>query len=169
MKTAIVYFSLEGNCDYVANKLADNMSGEVDIIRIETVKPYPMKGFKKFAVGGMSAVRKDKPKIMPLKFDANAYDLIVLGTPVWANTFAPPLRTFFMNNYIHEKPIAIFATSSSGACEKTFERLKEALEGCKFLNKHLSLSDPLSKQKDEDLKAIKDFASYLEKGAGDES
>lgn len=168
MKTAIVYYSLEGNCDYVAKKLEDALSGPVDVIRLETVKPYPSKGFKKYTIGGMAAVKKDKPKIMPLNFDANAYDLIVLGTPVWASTFAPPLRTFFMNNYIHEKQIALFATSKGGDAIKTFDKIREALEGCNIMDRCLSLKDPAINKTDDDIKSIEDFACYLEKGVNHE-
>ena len=50
MKTAIVYYSLEGNTKYVADKITAILkeSCEVDVLRLEPEKSYPDKGFKKF-------------------------------------------------------------------------------------------------------------------------
>ena len=50
MKTAIVYYSLEGNTKYTADKIADLLkeSCEVDVLRFEPEQSYPDKGFKKF-------------------------------------------------------------------------------------------------------------------------
>jgi len=39
MKTIIVYYSLEGNTDYAANKIASELGA--DILRIDPVKNYP--------------------------------------------------------------------------------------------------------------------------------
>ena len=50
MKTAIVYYSMLGNTDYAAGKIAEELrkGGEVDLIRIEPEQAYPDKGAKKF-------------------------------------------------------------------------------------------------------------------------
>ena len=45
MKTAIVYYSMSGNCEFAAKKIAD-ITG-ADLIRIEPEKAYPDSGFKK--------------------------------------------------------------------------------------------------------------------------
>ena len=161
MKNAIIYYSLDGNCKYVADNLAKELGPDTDIFCLEPVKPYPNQGFMKMLVGGFAAMLGKKPPIKALKFDAREYDQIILGTPVWASTFAPPLRTFFMNNYIMDKPIALYACSSGGNAESTFKKLKDALEGCKINENHLSLVDPYTKKKDEDLVAIQEFAADL--------
>lgn len=46
MKTAIVYYSMGGNTEFAAKKIADKIGA--DLIRIEPEKAYPDKGFKKF-------------------------------------------------------------------------------------------------------------------------
>ena len=81
-----------GNTEYAAEKAAELLGA--DLLRIEPEKAYPDKGFKKFFWGGKSAVMGDKPKLEPYAFDVYSYDLVILGSPVWAGTFAPPLRTF---------------------------------------------------------------------------
>ena len=46
MKKAIVYYSLSGNTEYIAQKIKEKI--DVDLIKIEPQKEYPNKGLKKF-------------------------------------------------------------------------------------------------------------------------
>ena len=96
MKTLIVYYSLEGNTEYAANKIAEVC--EFDTLRLVPVKEYPASGFKKFFWGGKSAVMAETPELEPYMFDADSYDRIVFGFPVWAGNVTPPIRTFVKEN-----------------------------------------------------------------------
>ena len=71
MKTIIVYYSLEGNTEYAAGKIASGLCA--DILRIEPVKTYPSSGFSKFFWGGKSAVMAETPRLMPYDFNSDAY------------------------------------------------------------------------------------------------
>ena len=62
MRTAIVYYSMSGNTEFVADKIAKNI--DADVIRIQPVKEYPNQGVRKFIWGGKSAVMGDKPKLL---------------------------------------------------------------------------------------------------------
>ena len=161
MKVAIVYYSQSGNADFVANGIAKHL--DADLIRIEPSKAYPDKGFKKFFWGGKSAVMGETPKLIPYKFDAKKYDTVILGYPVWASTFAPPIRTFVADNKeaLQSKKIAAFATSSGGAAEKSFVKLTALLK-TENLAATLSLVDPLVKPSDDNLTAIEAFCKQLE-------
>ena len=161
MKVAIVFYSQSGNSDFVANEIAKRL--DADLIRIEPSKAYPDKGFKKFLWGGKSAVMGETPKLMPYEFDENKYDIIILGYPVWAGTFAPPIRTFATDNKetLQTKKVAAFATSSGGAAEKSFAKLAALLK-TESLAPTLSLVDPLVKPSDDNLAAIEAFCKQLE-------
>jgi len=158
MKTAIIYYSMSGNTKYVADKIADGIktSGEVDIIRIEPKKAYPDKGAKKFLWGGKSAVMGETPALQPYKFNIEKYDQIIFGTPVWASNFTPPLRTFFENNDLTGKKIAVIATSAGGDSAKCVEAVKTAAKA-DSLAAVLSLVDPKEKPSDENEKQISAF------------
>ena len=69
MGTVIVYYSMLGNCEMVAEKIAEKL--DADIIRIEPDKSYPDKGAKKFLWGGKSAVMGERPALKPYKFEAS--------------------------------------------------------------------------------------------------
>ncbi len=163
MRTAIVYYSMSGNTKYVANKIAERIkgSGEVDIIRIEPVKAYPDKGAKKFFWGGKSAVMGESPALQPYAFDLAKYEQIIMGTPVWASTFVPPLRTFINENPdIKDKKIAVFTCFSGGGADKAIDKLKKYL-GIEGFVAELILIDPKNKKKEENDIKIAEFCSSL--------
>ena len=161
MKTAIVYYSMSGNTKYVADKIAEKI--DADIIRIEPVKAYPDQGAKKFIWGGKSAVMGETPALQPYEFSAEKYERIILGTPVWASTFAPPIRTFLKENSdIHGKKIAVFTCFSGGGADKAIEKMKKYI-GVEQFEAELILVDPKENVKAEDNEKIDAFCEGLEK------
>ena len=80
MKSAIVYYSMSGNTQFAAKRIAEALAA--DLIPLVPKKAYPDSGFKKFFWGGKSALMGDKPALEPFAFDPDAYDLIVFGSPV---------------------------------------------------------------------------------------
>ncbi len=160
MKIAIIYYSQSGNCEYVANEIAKRI--DADLIRIEPTKAYPDKGFKKFFWGGKSAVMGESPKLNPYEFDSSNYDDVIIGYPVWASTFAPPIKTFAEENQeiLQQKAIYAFATSSGGNAEKSFIKLANLIKVEK-IEETLSLIDPFVKQKDSDIDAIENFCKKI--------
>lgn len=158
MKTLIVYYSLEGNTEYAANKIAEVC--EFDALRLVPVKEYPASGFKKFFWGGKSAVMAETPELEPYTFDADSYDRIVFGFPVWAGNVTPPIRTFVKDNDLKGKRIAAFACQSGAGAEKAFAKLKEAIE-IDQLEAELVLIDPKVRQNAENDRKINDFCTKL--------
>lgn len=157
---AIVYYSMSGNTDYVANYIANKI--EADLIKIVPQKEYPNKGLRKFLWGGKSAVMGDTPKLEDYEFDSDRYDCIIFGTPVWASSFTPPIRTFIKDNKdkLAGKKIAVFICCMGGGADKTIEKLKKYLEINEF-KAELILIDPKDKQSDEKNKQIEEFCKKL--------
>lgn len=160
MKTAIVYYSMGGNTKLVAEKIAKQT--EADIICIEPEKAYPDKGLRKFIWGGKSAVMGEKPQLLPYEFDAEKYERIIIGTPVWASSFAPPIRTFVEENKeaLKGKKIAVFTCFSGGGADKAIDKLKQCLDITEF-EAELILVDPKDKPSEENESKIKGFCSSL--------
>ena len=158
MRTIIVYYSLEGNTEYAAKRVAAELGA--DLLRLEAKKAYPDSGFKKFFWGGKSAVMAETPELLPYSFQASEYDRIVFGFPVWASNVTPPIRTFVKENKLSGKRIAAFACESGAGAEKSFGKLKAAL-GIESLEAELILIDPLTKPSEENDRKIKSFCSKL--------
>lgn len=158
MKTAIVYYSLQGNVRYVCEKVSKELGA--DLIELVPVKAYPDKGMVKFLWGGSAVTFKKKPELEPYKFNASDYELVILATPVWASSFTPPLRTFLENNDLKGKKIAVIATSAGGNSAKCIAALKEASKADSLVAE-LSLIDPKDHPGEENEKKISEFIKKI--------
>ena len=158
MKTLIVYYSLEGNTQYAAERIAAAIGAET--LRLAPEKAYPDSGFKKFFWGGTSAVMAEKPKLQPYEFDPAAWERIIIGFPVWAGNVTPPIRTFIKENDLRGKRIAAFACQSGAGAEKAFAKLKAAL-GVSALEAEMVLIDPKTKPSEANEQKIAAFCAGL--------
>ncbi len=158
MKTLIVYYSLEGNTQYAAERIAAAIGAET--LRLAPEKAYPDSGFKKFFWGGKSAVMAEKPKLQPYEFDPAAWERIIIGFPVWAGNVTPPIRTFIKENDLRGKRIAAFACQSGAGAEKAFAKLKAAL-GVSALEAEMVLIDPKTKPSEANEQKIAAFCAGL--------
>ncbi|MGC6177863.1 flavodoxin family protein [Lacrimispora sp. 38-1] len=131
MSVLVVYFSFEGNTKLIAEKIGETLNA--DIVELKTSKKYPTEGLGKYFWGGKSVVFGDKPTLINKSIDLSRYETIIIGTPVWAGSFAPPIRSFINNYEIRNKRIAIFASHGGGGAVKCFAKLKEALPENKFI------------------------------------
>ena len=162
MSTAIVYYSMHGNSEMVAEKIAARLGA--DVIRIEPDKAYPDKGAKKFIWGGKSAVMGEQPVLKPYEFDADRYDCVILGFPVWASRPAPPICTFLseQKSKLIGKKIAVFACQSGNGAEKAFERVRNMI-GIDAFAGTLILIDPKTRVNAENDKKIDSFCENIYK------
>ena len=122
MKALIVYYSMSGNTEYAAGRMAERLGA--DLLRLEPVKEYPDSGFRKFFWGGKSAVMAEKPALKSYRFEADGYDTVIFGFPVWAGNIAPPIRSFISENEMKASKYAAFACQSGSGAEKAVGKLK---------------------------------------------
>lgn len=158
MKTLVVFYSLEGNTEFIAGVIAKKLGA--DLVRLETVKPFPTEAPAKFFKGGMSAVFKMKPKLKNNNIDVKQYDNVIIGTPVWASTHASPINTFIKNFGFTRKKVALFVCSGGPDVEKCYAKLKKALGDNSYVGE-IDFMDPLKNGKDEAAKTAENWAANL--------
>jgi flavodoxin len=160
MRTLIVYYSLEGNTAWAAEKLAAGLNAS--LLRLEPEKAYPDSGVKKFLWGGKSAVMGETPPLKPYAFRPEDWDRIVFGFPVWAGNIAPPIRTFVHDHAreLADKSVAVFACESGAGGEKAVGRLC-ALLGREQPEARLILIDPKTKPDPENEDKLARFCGEL--------
>jgi Flavodoxins len=124
-KTLIVFYSLDGNTRAAAEKLAGELG--CDSAEIKTVKPMPKSTFAKLIVGGGQAAFNKLVPIEPLECDPKEYDLIVIGTPVWAGKCSAPVLSFIENCPVKERIEAVFTSSAGGDNDKCVALLKKRI------------------------------------------
>ena len=131
MKTLIIYFSHRGSTKFVVDEVAKILGADIE--RIEPVEPLKKSGVFLYVKGGYEAMRKKSPEIETTKYNPNDYELIILAAPVWANTYPAYFRTYFRDNEIKNKKIALIGTYD-GKIAKMFVDFKTNLKDNDFVN-----------------------------------
>jgi flavodoxin len=114
MKRAIViYYSHSGRTKQIAEYLKTKITRQ---FQTEIIDLKPLDESKFFLKQCLRAFRKLKANLNPnLSFNLKDYDLIALGTPVWAFGMAPALRAYIDKcSGLMGKKVIVFATYGSG-------------------------------------------------------
>jgi flavodoxin len=119
-RTLVVYYSLQGHTKKVAESIAE--SRKADIYRIELKRNYNVA--TALTLGRVHINKKHAPAIKSMNLDIDSYDEIIIGTPVWWYTFAPPIRSFIEEFDISGKRVRFFSTHQ-GANGSTFKDLTD--------------------------------------------
>ena len=121
MRALVVYYSRTGYTKKVAEELAKAMQCDAEEI-IDTVN---RKGPIGFMNSGRQAGNKSLTKLQPIAKDPSQYDLVIVGTPVWARHVSTPVRTYLAENKDRLKNVAWFCTEGSTGSEATFADMEE--------------------------------------------
>ena len=143
-KILIVYYSLTGNTQFIAEVLRDSI--EADILELKPIKELKADSGTKFMWGGYQSTMKKKPKLIDFDINPLEYDLIILGTPVWAWNISPPMRSFLSKFDFTGKKVALWM-SHAGDGIKAMERYQKALENAIIVDK-ITFQQPLKKDSD---------------------
>jgi len=108
----------------------------------------------------MSAVFKFAPKLKNQNIDLSSYDNIVLGTPVWASTYASPMNTLIKKHKFTGKKVALLICSGGPDVEKCLVNFRKALDGNEIVG-HIDFMDPLKKDKEASTKQAIAWAESL--------
>jgi flavodoxin len=120
MKTLVAFYSKTGNTRKLAKKIADILNADLD----EIIDKKSRKGVFGWLGGAGDAARK---RLTGIEFKNNPaeYDLVIIGTPVWANTMVPAVRTY-INEHKFENT-ALFCTYG-GSAGITFADMEEQIK-----------------------------------------
>ena len=154
MKTAVVYYSYDGNSAFVAEQIKNKLNA--DLVRIEMVDEKKRSFFGMILWYGFHG---KKPAIKPHNFDPEAYDLIILGAPVWAGSVASPLKGFLSGTRISGKKIALFLCHAGGI-GKAMNKFKKALEGNSIVCE-TDFINPVKQDPEEQKKLIEGFVKKI--------
>ncbi len=144
IKPLVIYYSHEGFTEFMAKSMAEVL--ECPALRLTPLDEETHKGFSKYFWGGKEVIFKREPELEPLPLNLDEFDLLLIGTPVWAYSFTPPLRTFFNNVTFSEKSVAVFCTHEGGP-KNTLEKMKKIMTGGRVIgeNDFLRAEDPKDK------------------------
>jgi len=112
MKAIILFYSYSGNTKNVAGTLREYLSHRYEVESLELQAKDEASSF----LGQVArAIVHTKADIAAVNFNLQAYDLICIGTPVWAFGPAPAINTYLNEcEGAKEKKIVLFTTYGSG-------------------------------------------------------
>jgi len=147
MKTAIIYYSLDGNCTFVAEEIKNQLNA--DIIQLHVKSEKKRIGIFKFFWCCNLMFSHNSPPLKPYTFDPSKYDLIILGAPVWASSPASPIKTFITNTNITGKKIALYVCHAGGKGD-SLEKLKALLPKNEIISEADFINPAKTKDKAKD-------------------
>ncbi|WP_315374444.1 flavodoxin [uncultured Selenomonas sp.] len=131
-KMLIAYYSWSnGNTKKIAEQL-QRVTG-ADIECIDTAEPYEENYDAVVKQADDEIKRGFKPKIKPLPYNLEDYDVIAVGTPTWWYTMAPAVKTFLEENDFTGKTVIPFATHA-GWPGHVLEDMVKACKGAKAVH-----------------------------------
>ena len=106
VKSLVVFYSRSGTTRKAAEKISNLLKSDIE----EVIDMKNRAGALGWFISGMDAALKRLTVIKETKNDPASYDVVVLGTPVWAGTMSSPIRTFISQNKGHLRKVALFCT-----------------------------------------------------------
>lgn len=149
MKSAIIYYSYTGNTKKVAVELKNYLGqqGSVELIELK-----PLDETDSFLGQCKRAALRKEADIEDTKFDLLEFDLVCLGTPIWAFGPAPAMNTYLKKcSGLENKIVATFTTYGSGSGKGRCVRIMQDAMRSKGAKKFCDFGIQQSKVNNKDL------------------
>lgn len=124
MKVAVIYYSRTGKTKKIAEELAYVFGAGV----ARVLEKKDRKGIKGYFGAGKDAILKKEVEIEPVSLNPQDYELIFIGTPVWAGGIVPAIRTYLKRTKIKNKKIGFFCTTHVSGINASFKEMTSLLE-----------------------------------------
>ena len=121
MKSLVVYYSRTKITQKVAQEIANKL--DCDIEEIHPKVNY--QGKIGYARGGKHAIQEKIIDRESLNFDPSDYDVVYIGTPVWAGKAATPVISYLKQNEGKFANVKFFVTAGSSGFESTIEQMEK--------------------------------------------
>jgi len=154
MKILVVFYSRTGTTKIAAQQIARELNCDLE----EIIDFKNRQGVSGYLLAGRDAMLKKLTNIKKIEKELPGYDLIIIGTPIWAFDMSVPIRTFIVSYRNHFKKLAFFCVMGGSGDERVFLNM-EKLAGFKPVAK-LALKDFQVRQGEYD-KPIKQFIKQI--------
>ncbi|HAD82331.1 MAG: hypothetical protein A2509_09255 [Candidatus Edwardsbacteria bacterium RIFOXYD12_FULL_50_11] len=124
MKTLVIYYSRTGITKKIGQAIASKIQADTE----EIIDLKDRQGAWEYLKAGRDAMKRIPADIAETKKDPAQYDLVVVGTPVWAGNMACAIRTYIGRNKDRIKKLALFCTLGGSGDQNTFNEM-ESLSG----------------------------------------
>lgn len=119
----VVFFSMSGHTRELAHEIARSLGADVE----EIVEFRPRYGMGGLCRALWDAAWRRLPGVRPPRHDPAAYDLLVLGGPIWAGRLAAPVRSFARQYGRGVRRLALFCTEGGRGDGDAFVDVEQLL------------------------------------------
>ncbi len=98
--------------------VAERIAQTLDADLVDLQERADRRGVWGFVKGGFDALRQKTTELIPVEKDLSRYDLLIVGSPVWAGTLCPAVRTFLQG--VSVPRTAFFCTHGGGGASKSY-------------------------------------------------
>jgi flavodoxin len=120
-KILVVFYSRSGTTRMVGEALAAELKCDAE----EIVATKSRTGFVGITRSLIEAMRHRRAQIATARFNPLSYDLVVVGTPVWAWSVSSPIRAYLIDNNKNFHQVAFFCTLQHRGDEATFAQMQD--------------------------------------------
>ena len=118
-RALVAYYSRTGNTRRVAEAIAAELGADLEPIVDRTGR----RGFVGYLRAARDAIRGRRTEIDPPRRDPSAYELLVVGTPVWGSSLTPAVRTWLAARTGTLPDTALFLTHGGSGRERVFAQM----------------------------------------------
>lgn len=156
-KVLVIFYSLTGNTKSIAEIIRTAINA--DIQEIKPVKELDPESKLRFMLGGMQASLRFKPKLKPININPLNYDLIFIGSPVWAWQASPPIRSLSrMYDFTNKKIVVWCCCGGKGI--KAMKRIKKLFRKAKIIGNKI-FQEPLTINTEEAKRVATEWAKNM--------
>ena len=123
MEILVIYFSHTGNTQKVAEAIASKYEADIEQIK----EAGDRAGMSGYLAAGRDALFKRQGSIQSARKDPAQYDLIILGTPIWAWSVSPPIRAYIAEHISQFNKVAFFCTEGGSGGKRAFQQMAELI------------------------------------------
>lgn len=156
-KVLVIYFTRSGNTEQLARALASTLDANCELIRERDDRSLRIGPFG-FLRSLWDVLTRRPATIMSAMHDVASYDVVVIGTPVWAGHASTPVATWLRLHREQLKRVAFFCSMGGRGSETAFEEMqtlsgKVPLATCAITERGIS--------RDEDREPLNVFAQKI--------
>jgi flavodoxin len=123
MGVLVVYYSRSGHTAKIARSIARRLDADVEELFEEPPRAAGIAGYLR---AGLDAARGRTGRLRPMVNDPAKYDLVIVGTPVWASSVTPAVRSFLEANASRVRRIAFFLTHGGSGRARVLAQMESA-------------------------------------------
>ncbi len=128
MNILISFYSRTGTTRKAAEDIEESLvKRDVEVKTEEVIDKKDRDGKTGYIVAGKDAMMKKETEIEEVSYNPENFDMLVVGTPVWAGKVTPAIRTYLEKYKDEIDHAAFFCTHGGGGESNTFNDMKEII------------------------------------------